>query len=325
MKHKLITTCILAITGILSFCMSSFATVSMGYWHNTDSGRIYTINNFYHYSEGWHNVNGYDYYFKPDGSVYSNGLTPDGYTVNASGQWTVDGVPQFTSDLTAPAKQWKSELDTMISQAIANDNAAGAYGYGWKTDDDYYRFVYGNNGDSVKQRYAAAYDKLNQFFTGYDWIHADEMTRFQHCYDAIACGRNGNTYDISKLGSPVARSGWQILVEKNGVCRDFANDLTDLCRLSGLNAYYLVIPDYITDSPLGHAMTVVQVNGQWYVADPTNENSEIHPIASDAGFYVSGIGTIDLNSQNSINTINSSLTQIHITKSDLEKNCRILP
>lgn len=37
------------------------------------------------------------YYFLPNGTMYSNGTTPDGYTVNSKGAWTIDGQVQRRS------------------------------------------------------------------------------------------------------------------------------------------------------------------------------------------------------------------------------------
>ena len=36
---------------------------------------------------GWINVGGVDYCLAPDGALYVNCTTPDGYNVNADGVW----------------------------------------------------------------------------------------------------------------------------------------------------------------------------------------------------------------------------------------------
>lgn len=45
----------------------------------------------------WQWIDGYCYLFDEDGRMYANCTTPDGYTVNADGQWTVDGVVQYVA------------------------------------------------------------------------------------------------------------------------------------------------------------------------------------------------------------------------------------
>ena len=42
----------------------------------------------------WQWINGRSYCFDGNGVMYSNTTTPDGYTVNADGAWTVNGVVQ---------------------------------------------------------------------------------------------------------------------------------------------------------------------------------------------------------------------------------------
>lgn len=44
---------------------------------------------------GWHWIDEKCYYLQADGSCLMNGVTPDGYTVDASGAWTVNGVVQI--------------------------------------------------------------------------------------------------------------------------------------------------------------------------------------------------------------------------------------
>lgn len=46
-------------------------------------------------ANGWQWIDGYCYLFGPDGKMYANTVTPDGFTVNADGQWLENGVPVF--------------------------------------------------------------------------------------------------------------------------------------------------------------------------------------------------------------------------------------
>ena len=59
------------------------------YWLNTEPdgsrGSMLT---------GWHWINEKCYYLQADGSCLMNGTTPDGYTVDVNGAWTVNGVVQ---------------------------------------------------------------------------------------------------------------------------------------------------------------------------------------------------------------------------------------
>ena len=65
------------------------------YWLNTMSdgyrGAMLT---------GWRWINGKCYYLQEDGSCLMGGVTPDGYTVDETGAWTVNGVVQIRSKAT---------------------------------------------------------------------------------------------------------------------------------------------------------------------------------------------------------------------------------
>lgn len=65
-----------------------------GWWYGTN----FTGTTWYH--NGWQWIDGNKdgisecYYFTPNGYIVTNGKTPDGYDVNADGQWTINGVVQ---------------------------------------------------------------------------------------------------------------------------------------------------------------------------------------------------------------------------------------
>ena len=65
-----------------------------GWWYGTNA----TGTTWYH--DGWQWIDGNKdgisecYYFAPNGYIVTNGKTPDGYDVNADGQWTINGVVQ---------------------------------------------------------------------------------------------------------------------------------------------------------------------------------------------------------------------------------------
>jgi len=68
-------------------------------WHQEKDGGWYYLHKEEdgtqgHMYTGWHAIEGKWYYFGSDGRMYYSTLTPDGYTVDASGAWIVDGVVQ---------------------------------------------------------------------------------------------------------------------------------------------------------------------------------------------------------------------------------------
>lgn len=65
-----------------------------GQWKQEASGWWYQNDDGTYPNNGWTWVDGKCYYFTPDGYCLMNTQTPDGYTVDASGAWIVDGVVQ---------------------------------------------------------------------------------------------------------------------------------------------------------------------------------------------------------------------------------------
>src|SRR5690606_5998030 len=63
------------------------------------------------------------------------------------------------------------------------------------------------------------------------------------------------------------------LVERVGVCRDFAHLMIALCRASNLPARFVTGTDYGADPALGppdfHAYVEVYLGGRWYLFDPS--------------------------------------------------------
>lgn len=70
-------------------------TVFAGGWHSDSNARWGYMNDDGSYlKDGWFWVNGRSYCFDTQGYMYSSCVTPDGYTVDDTGAWVVDGVVQ---------------------------------------------------------------------------------------------------------------------------------------------------------------------------------------------------------------------------------------
>lgn len=99
-------------------------------WHQDSKGAY----RFYDNREGsptegqelrsWQWIDGYCYYFEEEGEkkgiLLQNGISKDGYTVNAEGQWTVNGVAQFVEGKGFITK--KSDVKG-VSRTIENTEA----------------------------------------------------------------------------------------------------------------------------------------------------------------------------------------------------------
>lgn len=82
----LVLTMLMSIACVFSSYAGEWKQDTVGWWYqNADSSYL---------SNGWYWINGRCYYFDSNGYCLQNTVTPDGYTVDASGAWTVNGVVQ---------------------------------------------------------------------------------------------------------------------------------------------------------------------------------------------------------------------------------------
>lgn len=108
LRKKLIA--LSALTLSLIMVVPVFADNPVG-WQKNETGWWYGTNaagtTWYH--DGWKWIDGNKdgisecYYFTPNGYIVTNGKTPDGYDVNADGQWTINGVVQTIGAAAAQA------------------------------------------------------------------------------------------------------------------------------------------------------------------------------------------------------------------------------
>ena len=90
MKKKWFLTALTA--GLLT--MSLTTPVFAAEWKQDETGWWYQNDDGSYLKDGWNWIDGRCYYFDRAGYCLLDTVTPDGYTVDASGAWTVDGVVQ---------------------------------------------------------------------------------------------------------------------------------------------------------------------------------------------------------------------------------------
>lgn len=120
----------------LAMSMTAFA----GQWMQDTTGWWYQNDDQSYLAGGWNWVDGRCYYFTPEGYCLLNTQTPDGYMVDASGAWIVDGVVQTQ---TVPVAQ---PLTAGATVPFGNATFTVPTGYiqDMSLQDGYY-FVNGNN------------------------------------------------------------------------------------------------------------------------------------------------------------------------------------
>lgn len=92
---KYLTAALIASALTLTMAMTSFAGQwqenTQGWWYQNDDGSYPT--------NSWQWIDGRNYYFDSQGYCLMDTVTPDGYTVDASGAWIVNGVVQIQAQL----------------------------------------------------------------------------------------------------------------------------------------------------------------------------------------------------------------------------------
>lgn len=125
---KRLISLLLAVILVISASFVAFA----GTWEQSSAGWKWNNGDGTYAGSGWKWIddngdNKYQcFYFDKDGICFLNGTTPDGYTVNKDGAWTVDDVvqiitelgPSMTADEKATAQNSKEStgLDSYISK-----------------------------------------------------------------------------------------------------------------------------------------------------------------------------------------------------------------
>ena len=101
-KHKFMRVASLALVASLSFStMTAFAD-----WKQEGNTWKYQNSDGKYATSTWQWINGKSYCFDSNGNMYANTTTPDGYTVNADGAWTVNGVIQTKTETTNNSDQY---------------------------------------------------------------------------------------------------------------------------------------------------------------------------------------------------------------------------
>ncbi len=114
-------TCLSLCTAITSFA-GIWKSDANGWWYLNDDGSYPT--------NGWYWIDGNNdgvaesYYFNENGYCLINTVTPDGYTVDVNGAWTVDGIVQ--TQISTPSS-YTPEITATTSAETVNTSSSVAY------------------------------------------------------------------------------------------------------------------------------------------------------------------------------------------------------
>jgi hypothetical protein len=293
------------LSGTLAASMLFATPVFAGEWKQEGSSWKYQNDDGSFITNNWQWINGKSYCFDANGVMYVNTTTPDGYTVNADGAWTVNGVIQTQTSANSstnnsasneqyPLAHLKKYLvvrnDGYLDLKWSNQNIYNTIGYNRNAldyaieqainDKDVFEMVTGMEGSAV-----IAIAKLAGMpISGYEELQNDpkviaienELRSFLNSFDwknasdyekAVAIAKKINEAKYDYESSENSHFPYGCLVEKKAVCEGF----TDTAQLLGM---CVGLP--VSDVVLGfaaHAFPMYCINGVWFSHEPTSHNT----------------------------------------------------
>ena len=171
MKKKIMT---LALTAAMAASMGM--TAFAGQWVQNTTGWWWQEDNGSYPVSQWKWLDGnkdgiYECYaFDSNGYIYTNTTTPDGYTVNADGAWTIGNSVQL---------KYQKDMDSQNNSGNASDNNQST-----SSDDSIAAFYYDNDGDthiynfakSSDTKYRDSSNSRNMTIVDYDTIIVNDKT-----------------------------------------------------------------------------------------------------------------------------------------------------
>ncbi len=283
MRKKKIAAFIVVATMIMGSSMTAIAAQ----WTQEGTTWKYQQDDGTYCNNGWKWIDGKCYYFDGNGYMLSNTTTPDGYQVDASGAWVVNGVVQTqgTSTTTNTAYPlagmleqlglnytgidgWNDQntlnlqngpyLPSAGKYKYTNYGYAGLYAFACALSGEPYHDYWNETTDPIQAiaginnvSYAEAQKMVGivrDFLNSFDWKNADEMTKASKAAELVT---NGANYNATTPYGYVAA----VLLKKEGGCNHFAATYHLLTRLMGMDALHV--------AKTSHEINYIKINGNW--------------------------------------------------------------
>ena len=264
--------------------------VSAAVWKQDNTGWWYQEDNGSYPANTWKWIDGNNdgvaecYYFDGNGYMLSNTTTPDGYQVNATGAWVVNGVVQTQATGSAgnathsgnydPAHPLAGKIDewdlrlpkNYIGYAvIVNDNVQALLtgqmdqyyippvGYSTNPTTGTQMYVSQEDYDANVRNTQALYSWFCNWLNGMNFETMTEMEKAKEIQKVLAQGINQ-----TGMGESVRfRNGiYAVLIDKKGVCAEYAMTARTLAKALGLKSAVYGTGD--------HAVYYIQVDGIGY-------------------------------------------------------------
>ena len=277
MKKQMVTL-FMAVTLSVSMSMTALAgqwKQSGTDWKYEDNGSCLT---------GWQWIDGKCYYFDGNGYMLSNTTTPDGYTVDSSGAWTVNGVVQTQATgstgnaahsgnydpahpLAGMVDAWNLRLpkNYIGYNVIVNDNVQALLtgqmdqyylppvGYSINPTTGTQIYISQEDYDANVRDNQALYNWFCDWLNGMNFENMTEMEKAKEIQKVLSQGIN-QTGMGEAVDSRYAE--YSVLIDKKGVCAEYAMTATSLAKALGLKSAVSGTGD--------HAVYYIQVDGKAY-------------------------------------------------------------
>lgn len=297
MKRKaitMLTTFMLA----ASMSMTSFA----GTWEQAGNEWKYK-NDDGTYATSWQWIDGKSYYFDGNGNM-AKATTVDGYTLNADGQWVVDGVVQTQGTATQtgtvnhsanydPAHPLAGKIDewnlrlpyqyigpdyicNQNVQALLTGQMAQYYmppaGDSVNPTTGTHMYVSQEDYDLNVKNTQALYQWFSNWLNSMDFETMSEMDKAKAIQNVLSEGTN-----VILTGNQIANryADYAVLIEKNGNCTEYAMTAMSLAKALGLKATVYGTGD--------HAVYYIQVDGKAYFGQ--NNQLNLNSPTPDTVFF----------------------------------------
>lgn len=264
MKKQLILGVALALATITNI------TAYAGNWENVGNNWKYKEDNGTYAASGWQWIDGKSYYFNADGIMAQNTVI-DGYTVNADGQWTVNGVVQTQggtgqttngvnhSENYDPAHPLATMIDEWNLRLTPETNFTNYY---YLCDNDNVHAMLTGQMEYYHERTGwleylnETEQELYQWFCGWlnsmDFEHLTEMERAQAIKSVLA----PKQYNFE----PGERNSYySVLIDGKAYCSEFALTAMSLAKALGLKA--------AINGSGNHASYYIQADNEVYQGD----------------------------------------------------------
>lgn len=271
---------VIATATMASQAMPTFAAEwkqnEIGYWYQEDNGSYPT--------NSWKWINGRCYYFDSNGYMLASTTTPDGYTVDATGAWTVNGVVQTQSTeqtsgavhhnenydpahpLANMIDKWNLRL-TPESNALNTNYITNPNVHAMLTGQmEYYVEPTGYGVEEQKETEQALYNWFCNWLNGMDFENMSEMDRAKAIRDVLGSASYSLVSEDTYIGQYWLEKNdpYRVIILKKGRCAEFATTARSLAKSMGLKSAVYGSGE--------HAVYYIQVDGTTY----TGSNQDLY-------------------------------------------------